>query len=444
MLTPGPRNEFIDFLQAKMRIAVLPRMDVKTQWNSTLELLERAYWLREFTCKSLRNPKSSDYWPLFTTQNEWTIIKYVMEVLRQFWYWMLWMSKRHTVTPHHILTVYNDMLPHMDGVMWAVAKKMTQWKEDFIFAVKFGRQKLSNYYTEVTPVTSMLVISAHILDPFWKFRSYRSWDMGMCNNPEDERSYNTQHHQAILKYAEYEYCAKRRRLPVIQHESVPTNNLFSSAMATTSGQSSYDPCDLSIDDEDYLMPKHVAKSTPRQSDDAARLLTVARRNLNSPPEWPQNGGQINPNHKDYHSHPMEISSTILIPDIADWWRQEEEVHLKYTNLPNVVHNIFFIIPHWVGVDARFSLWWDVIGWTQSRTTVKTLRRNDIVRLFAGVNNGLLAGDDLALDTTITANDSEMKGEVEQKKLHRMAKVHDFMEMWRGSQNLRVMQRESRA
>jgi len=39
---------------------------------------------------------------------------------------------------------------------------------------------------------------------------------------------------------------------------------------------------------------------------------------------------------------------------------------------------------------------------------------------------------------------EMKREVEEKKLHRMAKVHDFLEMWQGSQNLRATQKESRA
>jgi len=42
-LTPRRRNEFIDFQKAKVRIAVLPMMDVKTRWNSTLEVLERAY-----------------------------------------------------------------------------------------------------------------------------------------------------------------------------------------------------------------------------------------------------------------------------------------------------------------------------------------------------------------------------------------------------------------
>jgi hypothetical protein len=44
----------------------------------------------------------------------------------------------------------------------------------------------------------------------------------------------------------------------------------------------------------------------------------------------------------------------------------------------------------------------------------------------------------------TGNDSEMKKAAEEKKLHRMAKVHDFLEMWQGSRNLRVTQKESRA
>jgi len=70
------------------------------------------------------------------------------------------MSKRHKVTLHHAITVYNDMFDHMDGVMRALAKKKTQWKEDLFFAVKLAWQKLSKYYAEVTPTTGMVVISA--------------------------------------------------------------------------------------------------------------------------------------------------------------------------------------------------------------------------------------------------------------------------------------------
>jgi len=37
----------------------------------------------------------------------------------------------------------------------------------------------------------------------------------------------------------------------------------------------------------------------------------------------------------------------------------------------------------------------------------------------------------------------MKQEAKERKLHRMAKVHDFLEMWLGSQNLCTIQNESR-
>ena len=69
-LTPGRRNEFIDCQKAKVQIAVLPIMDVKTHWNATLELLERDYRFREFTWEWLKNQKYSDYWLLFMTQDE--------------------------------------------------------------------------------------------------------------------------------------------------------------------------------------------------------------------------------------------------------------------------------------------------------------------------------------------------------------------------------------
>ena len=86
MLTPGFQNEFIDCQNAKARIAVLRIMDVKTRWNSTLELHERSFRLCEFTWEWQKNPEYTDYRPLFTTQDEWTIVKSVMEVLWPFRY----------------------------------------------------------------------------------------------------------------------------------------------------------------------------------------------------------------------------------------------------------------------------------------------------------------------------------------------------------------------
>jgi len=73
----------------------------------------------------------SDYRPLFTTQDEWTIPKYVMEVMRPWLYWTLWMSKRHTITQHHVITLYNVKVDHTDGVMRAWAKKKINTRKTY-------------------------------------------------------------------------------------------------------------------------------------------------------------------------------------------------------------------------------------------------------------------------------------------------------------------------
>jgi hypothetical protein len=125
---------------------------------------------------------------------------------------------------------------------------------------------------------------------------------------------------------------------------------------------------LSSNDEEYSMPNNVAEKTPGQRGRAARLLTTARLYLTSPPEELYNWGQIIPNLNNYHSNPMEISSTFWIMEITDWWRQQDGMHSKYANFSNVACDIFSIIPHGVGVEASISLRRDVIGWRQSKTT----------------------------------------------------------------------------
>jgi len=265
------------------------------------------------------------------------------------------------------------MFDHMDGMMQALVREMTPWKEDLFLAVKLAWQKLSNNYVEVTPSTGMLLISAHVLDPFQMLRSIWKWDKGMDINSEDERSYTTQSEEALLKYVEDEYGAKHQRVPVTKHESLRRSYLIPSETVLGSSQSSFDPYDLSSNDEEYSTPNNVAETTPGRSNRAAHLLTAARLILNLPPEAPKKWGQINPNLNDYHSNPMEISCTFWLPDITDWWRQQEETHSKYADLSNVACNIISIIPHGAGVEANFSLGQDIIGWRQSTTTHQTLR-----------------------------------------------------------------------
>jgi len=102
-------------------------------------------------------------------------------------------------------------------------------------------------------------------------------------------------------------------------------------------------------------------------------LAATRLHLISLPEEPKNWGQIDPNLNDYLSDPMESSSTIWLPDIPNWWHQQEEMHSKYAKLPNVARDIFPIIPHGVGLEASVYLRHDVISWRQSIITGGNLR-----------------------------------------------------------------------
>jgi len=233
-------------------------------------------------------------------------------------------------------------------------------------------------------------------------------------------------------------------MPINKHQSLQISNHISSAMASWSCQSSFDPYDLPRDDEECLRPNNVTETTPRRSDRTARVLTATSLYLNSPPEVPNNWVQINPNLNDYHCDPIEFSSTFWSPDITDWWRQPQEMHSKYPDLSNVACDIFSFILHGVGVEARFSLGRDVFGWRQSKTTGETLHEKVVVRQFAWANNGILAGTDPELNTANTENDWEMNEEPEAQIPHRMAKVYNFLEMWQGSKNLRATLKESGA
>jgi len=191
------------------------------------------------------------------------------------------------------------------------------------------------------------------------------------------------------------------------------------------------------------MPDNVAETTPGWSNRAAHSLTTARLNLNSPPEAPQNQRQMNPNLNDYHSDPVEVTSRSWLLDTTDWWRQQVETHSKYADSSHVARHIFSFKAHGVWVEASISLGWDGIGWRQSKTTGETLRKKVVARHFASTTIWLLAGADPLLNTTNNENNSEMKRAAEERKLHRMAKVHDFLEMWQGSQNQRATQKGSR-
>jgi hypothetical protein len=175
------------------------------------------------------------------------------------------MLKRHTVTLHQVITVYNEMFDHMDGVMRALAKKKTEWKEYIFFAVKLARQRLSKYYSEVTPMTDMLLVSKHILDPFTKLRLFRKTNNGMHIYPEDETSYSTHYQEVFLKNVKNKYAYKHRRVQVNKLQTVRSRNLVPSAKGSGCYKLSLDYYYLSSNDDEYQTSNNVDETTPGRS-----------------------------------------------------------------------------------------------------------------------------------------------------------------------------------
>jgi hypothetical protein len=98
--------------------------------------------------------------------------------------------------------------------VFVVQTQTAVWLSGLVANSKLARQMLSEYHAAVTPMIGMHLISAHIINRFWKLQSFRLLARGMDIDCEDETSYTTEYPEAFLKNVEDEYCAKHRRFTI--------------------------------------------------------------------------------------------------------------------------------------------------------------------------------------------------------------------------------------
>lgn len=183
--SPGRRNDFLDLQRGNEPVAVTLVLDVKTRWSSTLTMLERSYRLRWYTRKFLEQDDYSNFRGLYLTDQEWKVVEYLMEILRPFRYWTMWMSMRRQITLHRVLYLYDDMLNHIDSVLKVLKNKKYFWKCQMHDAMRAARNKLKQYYEKITPAHGQLLVIAAFLDPYRRGRLFKIWD-GTSKNHRDE------------------------------------------------------------------------------------------------------------------------------------------------------------------------------------------------------------------------------------------------------------------
>jgi hypothetical protein len=430
-------DDYIELQKGKELIACTLTLDVKTRWNSTLEMLERAYRLRDYTAHWLKNPKYEEFRPLFTTDEEWRVVEYVLEVLRPFRYWTLWMSKRHSITLHRVIGIYNDMFDHMEGIITALSMKQTQWKIDIRRGMRAARKKLSSYYAEVTPESGLLLILAHMLDPYRKTRTFQVWDKRAGVDPNSSDSYTWQYKKAFLNYWDQHYVTK-----IIESTSQNSDNAKSSDKTQLSDTPS-EPSNLAYtfdsDSDDNQSLSALPTTTPRRTSRRENLLRIAHQYLDNSRVDPASFGQTNPggDDTDGDTNPDLASGCFWSASVAAWWKHQVTHVTEYAPLSQMARNIFAVMPHGVGVEASFSLGRDVIGWRQARTSGATLQQKVVVRQWARSNSGQLA--DASIDR-LTQNDAAAKAKAEQLKLRKLASLTDFLYWSKKSQQFRSAQK----
>jgi len=127
--SPQRNGVFLGLQLGRTKVVRKMIRDVSTRWNSTLAMLERAYALRVFIIHWVTQfPKHHRYQPLLLSPEEWSLIEYIMTVLKPLRQYTLWISTTSTITIHKSLAVYNEIINNFDGVIESLQRKRKPWK----------------------------------------------------------------------------------------------------------------------------------------------------------------------------------------------------------------------------------------------------------------------------------------------------------------------------
>ncbi|GBC19616.2 zinc finger BED domain-containing protein RICESLEEPER 2-like [Rhizophagus irregularis DAOM 181602=DAOM 197198] len=149
-------------------------LDVKTRWNSTHNLLERALKMREALDAIARSDKELQNFEL--SDDEWNRIDEVVSVLMIFIHTTNVMSSAKYPMLSSVVPLYNYLIDELEDYC-----ESHDSSSDIVIATKAGIEKLERYYAK-TDDTNMYTV-ATVLDPRLKLSYYEDhkWKQNFIN-----------------------------------------------------------------------------------------------------------------------------------------------------------------------------------------------------------------------------------------------------------------------
>jgi hypothetical protein len=299
--------------------------DVKTRWNSTAQMLERALRMREIIKAWLQTqPRLIELYP---TSDEWKQIQYVMKILHPFLVYTKLLSASKTTTIHRAWSTYNRLFQHLESTELSLTRKRLPWKRNIRSALQPALEKLRKYYSRTAHPRGLFYNLANVLNPVEKLETY-STDEWLGDSDDSGITYRASYEQEFLRHYRQFYRGSE-----------------SSPQPSDAPMLSYHEVDLT-EDEELFRAFSTCDDISGSEEDPFASYNEAQRYL-----------------KDPRAKPKEAA------DLLEWWRLNQR---RYPTLALMARDILAIPLAGVGVERIFSQARDVITYRRNRLTGQTI------------------------------------------------------------------------
>jgi hypothetical protein len=211
--SPQRREAFLALQTTEPRL--VPIQDVRTRWNSTFLMLNRA---RKLQPVFDRYCTTHQYVQFKLDQEEWRQVEYLLLITKPFFDFTNVLSKTRDVTVHHVFSIYNRLFSHLDDAEKKLKRKAVPWKKRMLQALRAAKKKLSKYYAAVdTESYGTVYAIATILCPSKKLRYFDNEDW-RGENRKGEKVDFMKHYQEVLQNEFKRY--QQQVIPEIQPPEV--------------------------------------------------------------------------------------------------------------------------------------------------------------------------------------------------------------------------------